>query len=68
MNKQFHCIPDCCFIKYDESEGGVCWASNPSVPPFTCKIENPSKESKFSGLKTFVEYKIHPQVNIFNSE
>lgn len=35
------------------------------MPPFTCKLENPSKETKLAGLKTFVAYKIHPQVKIF---
>jgi sorting nexin-9/18/33 len=52
------------FFKYDENEGGVYWSPNPNVPPFTCKIENPSKGTKFSGLKSFVEYKIHPQVKL----
>lgn len=49
-------------IVYDENEGGICWRVNPNCPPFSCKIENPSKETKFSGLKSFVEYKIHSQV------
>jgi len=50
------------FLKYDENQGGLYWLYNPDVPPFTCKIENPSKESKLGGLKSFMEYKIHPQV------
>jgi len=49
-------------LKYDENEGGICWGVNSTCPPFSCKIENPSKETKFSGLKSYVEYKIHTQV------
>ena len=33
------------------------------MPPFTCKIEEPCKGTKLGGLKAFMEYKIHVQVN-----
>lgn len=33
------------------------------MPPFSCKVEEPSKGTKLGGLKAFMEYKIHPQVN-----
>ena len=38
------------------------WSPNPGMPPFSCKIENPSKEKKLGGLKQFIEYKIQAQV------
>ena len=50
--------------KFDEREGGVCWSFNPGIPPFSCKVEDPSKGTKLGGLKAFMEYKIHPQVNL----
>lgn len=49
-------------ITYDERQGGVCWSPNPGIPPFTCKVEDPSKGTKLGGLKAFMEYKIQPQV------
>ena len=50
-------------LKYDEREGGVCWAPNPGIPPFSCKVEDPAKGTKLGGLKAYMEYKIHPQVS-----
>ncbi|CAF0928284.1 unnamed protein product [Adineta ricciae] len=50
-------------ITYDDREGGVCWSPNPGMPPFTCKIEEPSKGTKLGGLKAFTEYKISPQIH-----
>jgi hypothetical protein len=50
-------------FKFDEREGGVYWSPNPGIPPFSCKVEDPSKGTKLGGLKAFMEYKIHPQVN-----
>ncbi|CAF1236556.1 unnamed protein product [Adineta ricciae] len=49
-------------ITYDDREGGVCWSPNPGMPPFTCRIEEPSKGTKLGGLKAFTEYKISPQI------
>ncbi|CAF3611984.1 unnamed protein product [Adineta steineri] len=48
-------------ITFDDREGGVCWAPNITIPPFTCKIEEPSKGTKLGGLKAFMEYKIQAQ-------
>jgi len=41
---------------------GVMWSPNPGMPPFSCKIENPSKEKKLAGLKQYIEYKIQAQI------
>ncbi|CAF0776928.1 unnamed protein product [Rotaria sp. Silwood1] len=49
-------------ISFDETEGGVHWSHNPGLPPFSCKVEDPSKGTKLGGLKAFTEYKIHPQI------
>ncbi|CAF1281027.1 unnamed protein product [Rotaria sordida] len=49
-------------IGFDEREGGVYWSPNPGLPPFSCKIEDPSKGTKLGGLKAFTEYKIHPLI------
>ncbi|CAF3921237.1 unnamed protein product, partial [Rotaria magnacalcarata] len=46
-------------IAYDENEGGVCWARNHTLPPFSCRVEDPSKGTKLGGLKAFMEYKVH---------
>jgi hypothetical protein len=51
-------------LKYDEKKSGVCWSYNQNLPPFTCKVEEPTKGTKIGGLKTFMEYKIHTQVII----
>jgi len=55
-----------CYLKkqFNEREGGVCWSPNPGIPPFSCKVEDPSKGTKLGGLKAFMAYKVHPQVNI----
>uniref|UniRef100_H2ZEV1 Sorting nexin n=1 Tax=Ciona savignyi TaxID=51511 RepID=H2ZEV1_CIOSA len=37
---------------------GPMWENNPQ--PFTCSVTNPVKESKFSGLKSFIAYTITP--------
>ncbi|CAF2514305.1 unnamed protein product [Rotaria sp. Silwood2] len=50
-------------IGYDEKEGGVYWIYNPTMPPFTCKVEDPEKGTKLGGFKTFMEYKIHTQIS-----
>ncbi|CAF4945192.1 unnamed protein product, partial [Rotaria magnacalcarata] len=49
---------------YDENEGGVCWARNHTLPPFGCRVEDPSKGTKLGGLKAFMEYKVHIDVSI----
>ncbi|CAF3401772.1 unnamed protein product [Rotaria socialis] len=45
-------------IAYDENDGGVCWARNLTLPPFNCRVEEPSKGTKLGGLKAFTEYKV----------
>ncbi|CAF1327533.1 unnamed protein product [Rotaria sordida] len=49
-------------IGYDEKEGSVYWLHNPTMPPFACKVEEPSKGTKLAGIKSFMEYKIHAQI------
>ncbi|CAF1307551.1 unnamed protein product, partial [Didymodactylos carnosus] len=48
-------------IAFNEHEGTVYWANNPSTPPFTVKIEDPIRSTKLAGFKTFMEYKIQAQ-------
>lgn len=45
----------------------MMWSPNPGMPPFVCRIENPSKEKKLGGLKQFIEYKVQAQVNPLES-
>ncbi|XP_030633869.1 sorting nexin-33 isoform X2 [Chanos chanos] len=37
---------------------GPQWKENPQ--PFTCSIEDPTKQTKFKGIKTYISYRVTP--------
>lgn len=37
---------------------GPRWKENPQ--PFTCSIEDPTKQTKFKGIKTYISYRVTP--------
>uniref|UniRef100_A0A1A7WZC9 Sorting nexin n=1 Tax=Iconisemion striatum TaxID=60296 RepID=A0A1A7WZC9_9TELE len=37
---------------------GPQWEDNPQ--PFTCSIEDPTKQTKFKGIKTYISYRVTP--------
>ncbi|XP_061898714.1 sorting nexin-33 [Entelurus aequoreus] len=37
---------------------GPCWKDSPQ--PFTCSIEDPTKQTKFKGIKTYISYRVTP--------
>ncbi|XP_047451664.1 sorting nexin-33 [Mugil cephalus] len=37
---------------------GPKWKENPQ--PFTCSIEDPTKQTKFKGIKTYISYRVTP--------
>lgn len=37
---------------------GPLWKDNPQ--PFTCSIEDPTKQTKFKGIKTYISYRVTP--------
>ncbi|XP_051898651.1 sorting nexin-33 [Pristis pectinata] len=42
------------------SADGPQWSENPR--PFTCTIEEPTKQTKFKGIKSYISYKLTPSL------
>ncbi|XP_052399880.1 sorting nexin-33 [Carassius gibelio] len=40
---------------------GPQWKENPQ--PFTCSVEDPTKQTKFKGIKTYISYRVTPSHN-----
>nr|XP_018669023.1 sorting nexin-33 isoform X3 [Ciona intestinalis] len=51
-------VPASSMVQVISGLDGPMWENNPH--PFTCTVTNPVKESKFSGLKSFIAYTITP--------
>ncbi|XP_018608064.1 sorting nexin-33-like [Scleropages formosus] len=46
------------FYTIETGRRGPQWKENPH--PFTCTIEDPTKQTKFKGIKTFISYRVTP--------
>lgn len=45
-------------VRVDIADRGPAWPDNPF--PFTCSIEDPTKQTKFKGMKSFISYRLTP--------
>ncbi len=46
------------FYSIEMGPRGPQWKENPQ--PFTCSVEEPTKQTKFKGIKTYISYRISP--------
>ena len=49
------------FSFQDNGNGTYSWLN--TQPPYNCSIASPKKESKFSGLKSYIAYQLTPSVS-----